>query len=168
MTTTRLDYLQSIGLTVIGKLGRIGPNTARRMFDTKKYHGFEKAKLPLELIEAMFRDENHPPEISWQSVQVEIVSVEPNLTPEIYSHWEADTFVIDISVMSAFPPPRGAWVFLKQKWNTFPMNGRFRIPAKAPRGFSVNRGGSLWMLSVTSPLIEREDGYDDYHTVHTA
>jgi mannose-6-phosphate isomerase-like protein (cupin superfamily) len=125
------------------------------------YHGFEKATLPADVVEAITDRLGFPR----HAIQAELVRVRSDLRKEVHYHSYAFALAICLGERQGLDDPRGAAAFIDGAWQPVKAGDRFSIPPEMPHGFTVETGGDLTFLSLQSPPITGRNGVDDYHHV---
>lgn len=149
------DACKGVALAVSNAIADLGTRAALRFAD---YHGFRKSRPPESIVTGILQARRLPA----PAFQIDVVSVETDLTHEVHYHEHACAYVIVLGTTSGFPDPQGGYVFLQNSWNVVSAGQEVFIPPGVPHGFTVNPGGHLYFLSVQSPPIVRDDGHDDY------
>ncbi len=124
------------------------------------YHGFEKVRLSNDFLAGAAQDLLFNPRL----IQPEVVRVTGDLTDQVHVHDNAFAHCVVLGAAYGCPDPSGAYCYLGGGWSEIQGCGQIvLIPPGTPHGFTVRKGGVLWFLSVQSPPIKDDHGYDDYH-----
>lgn len=157
-----LSLMRNVSQAVLMRLRAItSPEEITRLLNMRDYHGFMKSRLPEDFLVTILE----PFGLTLKDIQVEVVSVSQDLTEEIHIHKEASAFVTILGQGENLPDPLRASGYIDEDWNRVGVGQEIEIPAGTPHGFTVERGGILYFLSVQSPPIERAGGHDDYYRV---
>ncbi len=127
----------------------------------KNYHGFLKSRLP----DVKFRLLAHELGFDAEKCQAEIVEVTKDLSKEIHLHRNSRAYCVVLGEKDGFADPLYASVFLGDEWKPVRVGDIVDIPPSTTHGFTIDKGGRLFFLSLQTPPIEHEGG-DDYERIH--
>jgi hypothetical protein len=123
----------------------------------RNYHGFKKCALPEALVAPILRENGFAP----REVQVEVVRVTGDLAHMKHHHEQSAAVCLVLGPRTQCPPPTRAEYYLHHSWSDVENEEQIiSIAAGETHGFTVERDGDLWFLSVQSPPIETENGDD--------
>lgn len=151
--------LQNIAQEVVGLFH--SDVTFKDTITMKDYHGFQKARIPLEDLENIVKKYS----ITTELLQVELVKVTQDLSDEIHIHHISQAYCIVFGDNEGLEPPKDAFVFINDHWSPVKQREAILITPKTKHGFTVKPGGILYFLSVQTPPIENKHGQDDYEKV---
>lgn len=129
------------------------PNV-RDWLQYESFYGFEKA--PLSSVPGFSLGSN--------GVQIEIVRVNTDLSHEVHRHNQSNAVVMILGEHDHFPCPQRGFLLSRGRWRQADSRTILRIPAGTQHGFTVEKGGELYFLSVQSPPIV-SGGHVDYERV---
>lgn len=153
-----LEQLVDIADRTKQKLLTLPTGKAQGLLVMQYYHGFRKARFSDDFLHEVTKGHDLAPE----DIQLEVVSVEQDLTDEIHRHHFSIARIICLGAEEGFSDARLAEGCLDLQWFPVKSGEALTIPAGAWHGFTVKDGGELWFLSVQSPPIVSADGKDDY------
>jgi quercetin dioxygenase-like cupin family protein len=152
--------LEAISDEVLVAIRDMSPEEFSRVLLHQDYHDFGKDDFTGGFIESILIRHG----LSKKDVQIDIISVNRDLTHQVHFHREAHAFLVVLGPLEHVAAPRTAEAYLGERW--FPVSaGRvLSILPGTPHGFRVqeNSGDVLRFLSVQSPPIVR-NGEDDYY-----
>jgi mannose-6-phosphate isomerase-like protein (cupin superfamily) len=153
--------LKSIGDDILSVLRRLSPDSVSGMISMIDYHGFRKSRLPHGFLQPILA----PYQLETDDAEIEIVRVDTDLTGEVHYHEYAHAVIAALGGAEGFENAQRALAYHGEGWRRIQSGEELDIPPGTPHGFSVERGGVLWFLSIQAPPIVNHHGADDYHHV---
>jgi mannose-6-phosphate isomerase-like protein (cupin superfamily) len=153
--------LKNIGADILRVLQCMSPEAVSGVLTMVDYHGFWKSRLPHNLLQPVLG----PYRLQPHELQIEIVKVDTDLTAEVHYHEFAHAVIYALGEGQGFDAASRALAFQEGEWRRIQSGAEIDIPPGTPHGFTVERGGVLWFLSVQAPPIVSHVGADDYHHV---
>jgi mannose-6-phosphate isomerase-like protein (cupin superfamily) len=156
------DVLAEISSNVLAEIRAMSAEEFRTVLVHQEYHDFGKDDFTAGFIFDILNAAG----LTKKDVQIDIISVERDLTHQIHYHKDAHAFIVILGEREHVPASTTAEAYIDGRWFPVSAGQVLSIPPGTHHGFRVqnNVADILRFLSVQSPPITREDE-DDYHQV---